>query len=117
MLLQLFSFFKGIGLLFSIGCLVYLFLGKDAGLKQRLLLPFFAVSSLQVVGTAYFTQGIIVALVMAAIAFFVSQLFMRTLKICQPCGRIVNDYRGNVPDTCPSCQASVVSDGTASVSL
>ncbi len=117
MLLQLFSMFKGIGILFSIGCLVYLFLGKNAALKQRLLLPFFVVSGIQVVGTAYFTQGLIVALVMAAIAFFVSQLFMRTLKICQPCGRIVNDYRGNVPEVCPSCQASVIRDGTASVSL
>ena len=117
MLLQLFSFFKGIGMLFSIGCLVYLFLGKDAALKQRLLLPFFVVSSAQVVGTAYFTQGLIVAMAMAAIAVFVSQLFMRTLKICQPCGRIVNDYRGNVPDVCPSCQASVVRDGAASVSV
>jgi len=117
MLLQLFSLFKGVGMLFSIGCLVYLFVGKDAVLKQRLLLPFFIVSSAQVVGTAYFTQGLIVALVMAAIAAFISQLFMRTLKICQPCGRIVNDYRGNVPDACPSCQASVNREGAASVSV
>ena len=117
MLLQLFSFLKGIGMLFSIGCLMYLFLGKDAALKQRLFLPFFVVSSAQVVGTAYFTQGLIVALVMAAIAVFVSQLFMRRLKICQPCGRIVNDYRGNVPEACPSCRASVNPDGLPSGSV
>ena len=115
MLLELFSFFKSMGMLFSIGCLVYFFFGKDAALKQRLFLPFFVVGGAQVVGTAYFTQGIIVALVMAVIAFFVSQLFMRTLKICQPCGRIVNDYRGNVPEVCPSCQATVVRDGAASL--
>lgn len=117
MLLQIFSLFKSVGILFSIGCLVYLFVGKDAVLKQWLLLPFFVVSSVQVVGTAYFTQGLIVSLVIAAIAVFVSQLFMRTLKICQPCGRIVNDYQGNVPEACPSCNASVVRNGAASVSL
>ena len=117
MLLQIFSLFKGVGILFSIGCLVYLFVGKDAVLKQRLLLPFFVVSSAQVVGTAYFTQGLIMALVMAAIAVVISQLFMRTIKICLPCGRIVNDYHGKVPEVCPSCHANVPHVSVASVSL
>ncbi len=117
MLLQLFLVLKGSGTLFSIGCLVYLFVGKDAVLKRRLLLPFFAVSGGLMVGAAYFGQGLIAALIVTAFAVFVSQIFLRNLKICDPCGRIVNDYHGNVPESCPSCHANVSSASVASASL
>ncbi len=117
MLLQLFLIFKGIGILFSIGCLVLFFIGKDATLKRKLLLPFFAVNGVQMVGIAYFSQGVIAALLVTAFAVFVSQLFLRNLKICDPCGRIVNDYHGNVPESCPSCHASVPNASVVSVSL
>ena len=117
MLLQLFLLFKGIATLFSVGCLVYLFVGKDAGLKRKLLFPFFAVSGGVMVGIAYFSQGLIAALILAVFAVFVSQLFLRNLKICDSCGRIVNDYHGNVPESCPSCYANVPSANVASASL
>ena len=105
---QLFLLFHGIGLLFLIGCLILFFTGKDAALKRKLLLPFFVVGGVLAVGTAYFSQGLIAALVVTAFAVFVSQRFLRYLVICDRCGRIVNDYYGKVPESCPSCHAAVV---------
>ncbi len=117
MLFQLFLFFKGLGVLCSIGCMAYLFIGKDASLKRKLLLPLFAVNGALMVGIAYFSQGLTAALLVTAFAVFVSQLFVRNLKICDPCGRIVNDYRGNVPESCPSCHANVPNASVVSVGV
>ena len=116
MILQLILLFKSVGLVFSIGCLAYLFIGKDASLKRKMLLPFFAVNGALMVGIAYFSQGLIAALLIAAFAVFVSQMFLRNLKICDPCGRIVNDYHGTVPESCPSCHASISKATVASIS-
>jgi hypothetical protein len=107
MSLQLFLLCQGIGLLFLMGCLVLFFIGKDATLKRKLLLPFFVVSGVLAVGMAYFSQGLVAALVATAIAGFVSQSFLRRLQFCNRCGRVLNDYHGNVPEVCPSCNATV----------
>ena len=115
MLFQLFLLFQSIGMFFLIGSLVFFFIGKDAAMKRKLLPPFFVVGGVQAVGMAYFSQGLIAALIVTALAVFVSQKFMRHLKICDPCGRIVNDYYGNVPKECPSCHASVPNGSVASV--
>jgi hypothetical protein len=104
---QIFLLFQGIGWLFLIGCLVLFFIGKDASLKRKLLLPFCVVGGVLAVSMAYFSQGLIAALLATAIAVYISQWFLRHLQICLPCGRILNDYRGNVPEVCPSCNAPV----------
>ena len=113
MLFQLFLLVQGVGSLFLLGGLVYFFIGKDAALKRKLLLPFLVVGSVLAVGTAYFSQGLIAALVVTAFAVFVSQRFLRNLVICDRCGRIVNDYYGKVPEACPSCNATVVKASVA----
>ena len=117
MLFQLFFLFQGVGSLFLLGGLVYFFIGKDAALKRKLLLPFLVVGSVLAVGMAYYSQGLIAALLVTAIAVYVSQAFLRNMVICDQCGRIVNDYHGKVPDVCPSCHATVVKASVASVSL
>lgn len=113
MLLLLFFLCQGIGLLFLIGCLVLFFVGKDAALKRKLLLPFCVVSGVLAVGMTYFSQGLIATLMVTAFAVFVSQSFLRHLQFCHHCGRILNDYHGKVPKVCPSCNATVVKANAA----
>ena len=117
MLFQLFLLLQSVGTLFLVGSLGYFFIGKDATMKRKLLFPFFVVGGVLTVGMAYYSQGLIAALVATALAVFVSQRFMRHLKICDPCGRIVNDYYGKVPEACPSCHTTVPKETLASVSL
>ena len=117
MVFQLFLLFKSVGTLFLIGSLGYFFLGKDAAMKRKLMLPFFVVGGVLTVGVTYYSQGLIAALVASALVVFVSQLFLRTLVICDPCGRIVNDRQGRVPEACPSCHTSISKSMVSSVGV
>ena len=117
MVFQLFLLFKSVGTLFLIGSLAYFFLGKDAAVKRKLMLPFFVAGGVLTVGVTYYSQGLIAALAASALVVFVSQLFLRTLVICDPCGRIVNDRHGRVPESCPSCHTSLPKTMVSSVSI
>ena len=117
MVFQLFLLFKSVATLFLLGGLTYFFLGKDAAMKRKLMLPFFVVGGVLTVGITYYSQGLIAALVATAMVVFVSQLFLRTLVICDPCGRIVNDRQGRVPDNCPSCHTSLPKTMVSSVGV
>ena len=117
MFFKIFLLIQSVGTLFLIGSLTYFFIGKNAVMKHKLLLPFFIVGGVLTVGTAYYAHGLIAALVANALAVFVSQLFLRNLRICDPCGRILNDYHGRIPEQCPSCHTSVTKGSAAPASI
>lgn len=107
MLFQLFLLVQSVGGLFLLGSIAYLFLGKDAAMKRKLMLPFAVVSGVVAVGTFYYANGLIAGLVVAALSVYFGQSFMRALIFCDPCGQIVNGRYGNNPKECPSCHTNL----------